>query len=44
MNQISNELNGNELFDIRDFNHIEFFVGNAKQAAFFYIKSFERGK
>ena len=40
MNQISSELNCNDFFDIKDFNHIEFFVGNAKQAAFYYIRSF----
>ena len=40
MSYISNEWNGEQFFDIKDFNHIEFYVGNAKQAAFYYIHSF----
>lgn len=33
---ITNEWTGTEYFPIRDFHHVEFVVGNAKQAAFFY--------
>ena len=31
---------GNEYFKINDFDHIEFYVGNAKQVAHFYRSSF----
>ena len=40
MSYISNDWDGDQFFDIKDFSHIEFYVGNAKQAAFYYIRSF----
>ncbi len=37
---ITNEWKGTEYFPIRDFHHVEFVVGNAKQAAYFYRTAF----
>ena len=31
---------GNEYFKINDFHHVEFYVGNAKQAVYFYRSAF----
>lgn len=33
---ISKEWKGTEYFPIRDFHPLEYYVGNAKQAAYFY--------
>ena len=40
MGMITSEWEGIEHFKIHDFNHIEFFVGNAKQAVHFYRSIF----
>jgi len=40
MGFITNEWNGNEFFKIHDFHHIEYLVGNAKQAVHFYKTAF----
>ncbi len=40
MTFITSEWNGTEYFPIQDFHHLEFFVGNAKQAVHFYRSSF----
>ena len=40
MAYISDEWKGSEYFKINDFDHVEFYVGNAKQAAHFYKTSF----
>ena len=40
MAYVSDKWNGNEYFKIKDFDHLEFYVGNAKQAAHFYISAF----
>ncbi len=36
MAAITKEWTGSEYFPIKDFHHVEFLVGNAKQAAYFY--------
>ena len=40
MAYISDNWNGNEYFKVNDFDHLEFYVGNAKQAAHFYTSAF----
>ena len=40
MAYISTEWTGKEYFKIHDFHHVEFYVGNAKQAVYFYRASF----
>jgi len=40
MAYISDKWNGNEYFKVNDFDHLEFYVGNAKQAAHFYMSAF----
>ena len=40
MGFITNEWNGKEFFKIHDFHHIEYLVGNAKQAVHFYKTAF----
>ena len=37
---ISTEWNGTEYFPIHDFHHVEYFVGNAKQAVHYYRSAF----
>jgi 4-hydroxyphenylpyruvate dioxygenase len=37
---ITNEWKGTEYFPIKDFHHVEFLCGNAKQAAYFYRTAF----
>tara|TARA_B100000945_G_scaffold321590_1_gene337332 strand:+ start:1988 stop:3109 length:1122 start_codon:yes stop_codon:yes gene_type:complete len=37
---LTTEWQGTEYFSVKDFNHIEFFVGNAKQAVHFYRSVF----
>ena len=36
----SSKWNGTEYFKIKDFHHLEFYVGNAKQAVYFYTNAF----
>ena len=36
MTLITNKWLGTEYFKIYDFNHIEFYVGNAKQSLYYY--------
>ena len=40
MAYISTEWTGKEYFKIHDFHHVEFYVGNAKQAVYFYRAAF----
>lgn len=40
MAYISTEWTGKEYFKIKDFHHVEFYVGNAKQAVYFYRSAF----
>ena len=40
MANITTEWNGTEFFPIHNFHHIEYFVGNAKQAVHFYRSAF----
>lgn len=40
MTFITSEWNGTEYFPIHDFHHLEFFVGNAKQAVHYYRTAF----
>ena len=37
---LSTEWTGKEYFKIHDFHHVEFYVGNAKQAVYFYRSTF----
>src|SRR5262249_21761000 len=40
MAEINREWNGVETFPIHDFHHIELYVGNARQAAYYYVGVF----
>jgi Glyoxalase/Bleomycin resistance protein/Dioxygenase superfamily. len=40
MGFITNEWQGTEFFEIHDFHHVEYLVGNAKQAVHFYKTAF----
>ena len=40
MTYITNDWNGTEYFPIHDFHHVEYFVGNAKQAVHYYRSAF----
>ena len=40
MTYITNEWEGKEYFPIHDFHHVEFLVGNAKQAVHYYRSAF----
>ena len=40
MAYLSKEWNGTEYFPIHDFHHVEYFVGNAKQAVHYYRSAF----
>tara|TARA_B100002052_G_C15813685_1_gene567131 strand:- start:22 stop:1143 length:1122 start_codon:yes stop_codon:yes gene_type:complete len=40
MGYMTDQWNGNEYFKVKDFDHLEFYVGNAKQVAYFYISAF----
>ena len=40
MAYITRDWDGTEYFPIHDFHHVEFFTGNAKQAAHYYRSAF----
>ena len=40
MSYITDKWTGTEFFKINDFDHLEFYVGNAKQVAHFYRSTF----
>ena len=40
MGYMTNEWHGTEYFPIHDFHHVEFLVGNAKQAVHYYRSAF----
>ena len=40
MAYLSTEWNGTEYFPIHDFHHVEYLVGNAKQAVYYYRSAF----
>tara|TARA_Y100001970_G_C14222899_1_gene853759 strand:- start:1338 stop:2459 length:1122 start_codon:yes stop_codon:yes gene_type:complete len=40
MGYMTDQWTGKEYFKVNDFDHLEFYVGNAKQVAYFYVSAF----